>query len=102
MSHVHELEKHIASDDEQLPDSTGAVITYCGPPKADFTQKERFAGGAGTVEASTQFTAADGSTGTIVDQAATYKYGWTEGGVGPIIEVTTKARVDLAANVTSF
>ena len=102
MSYVHEFRKHIASEDEQLPDSNGAVITYVGPPKGDFETVERFAGGTPTVECSAAFSAPDGTSGTIVDQQADIKYGWTVDGAGPVVAVTTKARVDLGAGVSSF
>jgi hypothetical protein len=102
MSYVHEYRKHIASEDEQLPASDGSVVTYVGPAKADFETVERFGGGTPTVECSTSFSAPDGSSGTIVDQQAEVKYGWTVGGAGPVVAVTTKARVDLGSGVTSF
>ena len=102
MGHIHEYRKHIASEDEQLPDNSGAVITYVGAAKGDFETVERFGGGSGTVQTGTAFSAPDGASGTIVDQSAETKYGWTVGGAGPIIIVTTRARVDLGAGVSSF
>jgi hypothetical protein len=102
VSHVHKFTKHIASEDEQLPDSTGAVITYVSAPKGDFETTERFAGGAATVQCGVSFTAPDGTAGTIVDQSLDLQYGKTQGGVGPIQEIVTKCRVDLGAGVTSF
>ena len=50
--------------------------------------------------------APDGASGTVVDQSSDFKYGWHMSGggndSGPYIETVTKARVDLAAGVTSF
>lgn len=102
MSFVHKYTKHMASDDEQLPDSTGAVITYVSAPKADFEVMERFAGGTATVQCGVSFTAPDGAQGIIVDQSIDVQYGKTQGGSGPVQEVTTKCRVDLGAGATSF
>lgn len=102
MSHIHKFSKHIALEDEQLPDNTGAVITYVGNPKGDFEITERFAGGAGTVECGSAVSGPNGETGVITEQSADFKYGWTEGGVGPIVEVVTKARVNLGTGVLSF
>lgn len=106
MSHVHKYTKHIALEDEQLPDSTGALVTYVGAPKADFEVTERFGGPSSTVEAGQIFAAPDGASGTVVDQSSDFKYGWHMSGGGndggPYIETVTKARVDLGAGVTSF
>jgi hypothetical protein len=105
MSHLHEYVKHIGGDDEQLTDSTGALVTYIKPPKADFTMKERFGSALATVQYGASYTAPD-ATGTIVDQTATSKYGEKmveEGGSAiDYCEVVTKCRVNLGAGVTSF
>ena len=102
MSNVHKFTKHMASDDEQLPASDGSVVTYVSAPKADFEVMERYGGGTPTVECGVSYTAPDGTTGTIVDQSLETKYGMTVGGSGPVQEITTKCRVDLAAGATSF
>lgn len=103
MSHVHKFTKHMASDDEQLPDSTGAVITYVSAPKGDFEVMERFDGGTPTVQCGVSFSAPDGTSGMIVDQSVEVQYGKKlAGGSGPIQEVTTRCRVDLGAGATSF
>lgn len=102
MSHVHEFSKHIASDNEQLPDHTGAVITYVGAPKGDFEVVERYAGGAATVACGVSYSSPDGASGTIVEQTIKMHYGKTLDGLGPVQEMTTRCAVDLPAGATSF
>ena len=102
MSNIHRFSKHIAADDEQLPASDGSVVTYVSAPKGDFEVMERAGGGSPTVQCGVSYTAPDGSVGTIVDQNLEVQYGKTVGGAGPVQEIVTKCRVDLAAGATSF